>query len=233
MGLFDVRCTIQYLSSHVPLLLPPFLMLSYLSSLPLSPTNVSSKHLRSPYLSPRMLNSSSLSPSPSSSSTLASLSLHDVLVPGDIVGEGSFLKGHVLRLVANNHHATDQQPAVEFQVIKELGKGSYAVVYLVQEILSKPDNYSNDHISTIGLMDLDVPNSTCYGRKFAIKCLSKANLDQDALALQMSEVCRLSSCNLSPFLIFTRSPFTSPCLFIPTSLPFIELSKLPHISSFF
>ncbi len=192
-------------------------MLSYL---PLSTPHVPSKRLpRSPYLSPRMLQSSSLSPSPSSSSTLASLSLHDVLVPGDVVGEGSYLKGHVLRLVANNHHSQYQQPAIEFQVIKELGKGSYAVVYLVQEIISKPQEDDNDHMSTIGLMDLDINNnsdkSTCYGRKFAIKCLSKANLDEDALAIQMSEV------KIAPFLVYSspfssqllRSPFTSPCPF--------------------
>jgi len=163
--------------------------------LPLSTPHVPSKRFpRSHYLP---LQSSSLSPSPSSSSTLASLSLHDVLVPGDVVGEGSYLKGHVLNLVANNHHSQYQHPAVEFQVIKELGKGSYAVVYLVQEIISKSQEDDIDHMSTIGLMDLDDSHKpTCYGRKFAIKCLSKENLDQDALAIQMSEV------SLSPSHIF-------------------------------
>jgi hypothetical protein len=48
-------------------------------------------------------------------------------------------------------------------------------------------------MSTIGLMELDTnkspsPPHIVYGRKYAIKCLSKANLDEDALALQMDEV---------------------------------------------
>ncbi|KAF8893851.1 kinase-like domain-containing protein [Infundibulicybe gibba] len=80
---------------------------------------------------------------------------------------GLFL-GEPIRLVS----AADSHLAVEFEVVRRLGTGSYAVVYLVQELdgqlLSRPD--------------------TVYGSKYAIKCLSKANLDDEALAAQMSEV---------------------------------------------
>ena len=146
----------------------------------------SSPSPRSPYISSRQL------PPPfkssSSQSSVLSQPLHDVLAPGDTVGEGFLLQGEPIRLVSSSH----TQPAREFEVIKQLGTGSYAVVYLVQEVLSRPVHSEDGHMSTIGLMELDTTNKpvqhTVYGREYAIKCLSKADLDQDALAVQMSEV---------------------------------------------
>ena len=146
----------------------------------------SSPSLRSPYISSRHL----LPPfmSASTQSSILSQPLHDVLSPGDTVGEGFLLQGEPIRLVSSSHN----EPAREFEVIKQLGTGSYAVVYLVQEVLSRPVHSEDGHMSTIGQMELDTTNKpvqqTVYGREYAIKCLSKADLDQDALALQMSEV---------------------------------------------
>jgi hypothetical protein len=42
----------------------------------------------------------------------------------------------------------------------------------------------------MGMMELDTASApqTVYGREYAIKCLSKANLDEEDLAAQMSEV---------------------------------------------
>ncbi|KAF8868082.1 kinase-like domain-containing protein [Infundibulicybe gibba] len=100
--------------------------------------------------------------------SLQSATIEDVLAPGDVVHQHGLFLGEPIRLVS----AADSHLAVEFEVVRRLGTGSYAVVYLVQELdgqlLSRPD--------------------TVYGSKYAIKCLSKANLDDEALAAQMSEV---------------------------------------------
>ncbi|KAF9047326.1 hypothetical protein BJ165DRAFT_1403061 [Panaeolus papilionaceus] len=121
--------------------------------------------------------------------------VEDVLAQGDVVGEGFPLQGEYLRLVSSNDASgslDQQQPAQEFEVIKQLGTGSYAVVYLVQEVLYRPPRSDDGHMSTIGVMEFDNrlgggSGATVYGRKYAIKCLSKANLDEEALALQMTE----------------------------------------------
>lgn len=80
--------------------------------------------------------------------------------------------------------------ATEFQVIRKLGTGSYAVVYLVREVLSRTTPSEDGHCGTLDLAD--APNGdksyVSYGREFALKCLSKANLDEDALTAQLSEV---------------------------------------------
>lgn len=191
--------------------------------------NVSS----SPYLSSRVLESSSSAPnydllnendipahndlhirSPNNDNQLNIASspedseVEDVLAPGDIIGQGSFLKGDLVSLLPTdrdqlNHDHEDEQ----FEVLKELGKGSYAVVYLVHQVFfthgaSAPssafsrgrsntaESSENGHI--LGHMDnegfLALPKKT-LGRKFAIKCLSKANLDKEELDIQMAEVC--------------------------------------------
>lgn len=110
------------------------------------------------------------------------------------------LQGEIIRLVALDPAVSPlpsdapeyREPAPEFQVKRRLGHGSYAVVYLVQEVLYRPQPSDDGHMSTIGMMELDStsasPTETVYGREYAIKCLSKANLDEEDLAAQMSEV---------------------------------------------
>ncbi|TFK75350.1 kinase-like protein [Pluteus cervinus] len=122
----------------------------------------------------------------SSSSSVVSSATDDVLCPGDVVGEGFLLQGETIELVTK----VSPDIAKEFEVVRRLGTGSYAVVYLVAEVLSRPPPSEDGHMSTIGSMeDLKSPRlPTTYGREFAVKCLSKANLDQEALAAQMSEV---------------------------------------------
>ncbi|PPQ74500.1 hypothetical protein CVT26_007961 [Gymnopilus dilepis] len=147
---------------------------------------------RSPYISARQL----LPPSPPSSSSLASQAIDDVLAPGDLVGHGLYLQGEQIRLVSNGApDASHREPAQELEVIKRLGAGSYAVVYLVREVLSRSPPSEDGHMSTIGLMDFDNKPATVYGREYAVKCLSKANLDDEALAVQMSEV---RFCHITP-----------------------------------
>lgn len=117
----------------------------------------------------------------------SSFPIEDVLAQGDIVGEGLMLHGEVLRLVGSANEMDDNTPAKEFEVVRVLGTGSYAVVYLVKEVLFRPPPSDNGHMD-IGSMDMDSTSQTKYGREFAIKLLSKANLDEEALTAQMSEV---------------------------------------------
>ena len=127
-------------------------------------------------------------------SSTASEVMGDILSPGDLVGEGVPLQGENIRLVSMPDTVDYEAPAQEFQVVRRLGTGSYAVVYLVREVLSRP-SYSHDSHMSLDGMELDDKvsrrQSIEYGRDFAIKCLSKANLDEDALKAQMSEVCIL------------------------------------------
>lgn len=169
-----------------------------------SPSTASAKLPRSPYISSRPLSSSPVpfrnaqnGPAhPSALSHCASigtLPIEDVLAPGDCVGEGILLQDEVVRLVGSTVEADDiNAPAKEFEVVRRLGTGSYAVVYLVQEVLSRPPPSDDGHGSIMGSMELDGRSSrhsqTVYGREYAIKLLSKANLDEEALAAQMSEV---------------------------------------------
>lgn len=101
-------------------------------------------------------------------------------------------------------------PAPELEIVRRLGTGSYAIVYLAREVLKRPSNmirpsssssrYEADDGFVIGQMDDDGENNGynnshirsgafVYGREFAVKCLSKANLDEEALSAQMAEVC--------------------------------------------
>ncbi|CAK5265705.1 unnamed protein product [Mycena citricolor] len=171
-----------------------------------SSPSAQSARLRSPYISARQTASPvSFSPRPAPLSPIDSSSHHssfssvleDVLQPGDIVGEGVELQGEVIHLVAapdpGVQHTT--QPAREFEVVRRLGAGSYAVVYQVLEVLERGAPSEDGHSSMMGHMDMEIDGSqtdfgpsTKYGREYAIKCLSKANLDSEALRAQMDEV---------------------------------------------
>jgi len=117
------------------------------------------------------------------------------------VGKGSLLKGDVVSLLPTNNNGDEDE---QFQVIKELGHGSYLVhQVLVIPSASAPDSTSsrgrssNEDGQILGHVESErplanLPPSKTYGRKFAIKCLSKTNLDQEELNVQMAEVCFFS-----------------------------------------
>ena len=130
-----------------------------------------------------------------------------MLSPGDIVGEGSELQGQVVRRVAIGDGAEGEEPAKTFEVVRRLGAGSYAVVYLVKEVLHVGEEASEgvDEGCESDGADLDMSmdghdrDEACvfvkrqrmdrvYGKEYAIKLLSKANLDEEALSAQMLEV---------------------------------------------
>lgn len=65
------------------------------------------------------------------------------------------------------------------------GYGSYAIVYLVKEVLydhSEDELPNGDDESTISKSQQVV-----YGREFALKCLSKRNLSEDQITVQKFE----------------------------------------------
>lgn len=134
---------------------------------------------------------------PSSSKARSTISSHveDLLSPGDIVGEGIPLQGELLRLVPNQSAeqapiADHQELAPEFQVVSKLGTGSYAIVYLVREVLSRSPPSEDDHVYPGGRLELDDAasmRSSEYGREYAIKLLSKADVDEEEL-IQLTEV---------------------------------------------
>ena len=101
-------------------------------------------------------------------------------------------------------------PAHELEIVRRLGTGSYAIVYLAREVLRRPkssrpswDADEDDiglviggHMDCVGIEGFGngasrrngYSEDVVYGREFAVKCLSKANLDDQALAAQLAEV---------------------------------------------
>lgn len=161
---------------------------------------ISSRHVSSPVSVPTSIPSTSRSAANSSRpSSLISSTFEDLLSPGDCVGQGDQLQGETIRLVSignaprPTYAINNTEPAREFEVVRKLGTGSYAVVYLVREVLYRsPPSEDGDMSMEMGSMELDDRSSrrstTEYGREYALKCLSKANLDEEALAAQLSEV---------------------------------------------
>lgn len=207
------------------------------SSTPSSPSITPSKQLRSPYISSRPIPSPASLPSPNpwpstsaasktpldsfrpSSPTQSVGDLEDVFSPGDIVGEGASLQGEIITLVSIGDSAivrSDtpdyEKPDREFEVVKRLGAGSYAVVYLVCEVLYRPPPSDDGH--TVGALELEdtarLRPKTVYGREYALKCLSKANLDEDALAAQMSEVTIHQSLHSHPNIVTLHRTLETP-----------------------
>lgn len=64
----------------------------------------------------------------------------EVLREGDVIGQGLFLQGQIIKSVSSGQHtgfpSTLNELPKRYEVIRKLGTGSYAVVYLVREILA-------------------------------------------------------------------------------------------------
>ena len=100
--------------------------------------------------------------------------LEEVLHDGDEIGPGLCILGQPIQIV----HARSSHVA-PMRVIRKLGTGSYAVVYLVQEIIPYSDGSFLD-------IHEDSPPATPapVGRYFAVKCLAKQPQDQEAQLLE-------------------------------------------------
>ena len=218
-------------SSPVPSPLPsPLPLPSLLSPAPASPLSLPSPLPSAPLPLPP---SSSIRPYTSRSATSARRStsgssiIEDVLAPGDFIGQGIILQDHHIRVspAPVSHDSPDFGLAQEFEVVRKLGTGSYAVVYLVREVLSRAQPSEDGHCGTLDLGDLTRSKSyVTYGRNFALKCLSKANLDQDALAAQMTEVSPRGNLIYAPY-----SPSHTGHYPSVSSSPSQHRDPLPHI----
>jgi hypothetical protein len=166
---------------------------SYSARIPPSPVP------RSPVLSSLDTPSVNVSSQHSRPSSVHSSPVQDILFPGDVIGQGLNFQGERVRLlpISASHHNGDDDlntASIKFEVVKALGTGSYAVVYQVRQILSgyPPPTEDLSPISAVNFDDIpSCPAPVSYGREYALKCLSKVDLDKDALSTQMFEV-RLS-----------------------------------------
>ncbi|KAL4068142.1 kinase-like domain-containing protein [Scleroderma citrinum] len=142
--------------------------------------------------------------------------VEDILAPGDIIGPGLPLQGYLIHPTSTSTRLHDNSPDItpEFEVIHKLGAGSYAVVYLVREVLSRitPSEYSHHGTLDPG----DIPNNSyvSYGREFALKCLSKAKLDEDALTVQLSECTIHQSLRPHPNIVTLYRTFETPAFLL-------------------
>jgi hypothetical protein len=159
-------------------------------------------------------------PTPVSKRSVSSDLPDDVLSPGDLVGEGYTIQGEFIVPISRPSHSP-HSPLQEFEVVKTIETGTYAVVYLVREVLSRPIPSVEGLLLLMGSMDIDAdPDpavSVEYGRHYVIKCLSKADLDDDTRAAQLAEVSPVS--NPGHFLTVIRSQRTNPSNHTPTSSP--------------
>lgn len=153
---------------------------------------------RSPVLSSVDTPSANASSYTSRPASTLSVPMQDILFPGDVIGQGLYFHDERVRLlpISASHHGGGDDlnaPSIKFEVVKALGTGSYAVVYQVRQILSgyPPQTEDLSPISAVNFDDIpsSAPNPVRYGREYALKCLSKADLDKDALSAQMFEVC--------------------------------------------
>jgi len=180
-------------------------------SIPLTPYSArilpSSPIPRSPVLSSLDAPSANVSSQYSRLTSTHSSPVQDILFSGDVIGQGLDFQGERVRLlpISASHHNGDDDlnaPSIKFEVVRALGTGSYAVVYQVRQILSgcPPPTEDLSPISAVGFDDIpSCSTSIRYGREYALKCLSKADLDKDALSAQMFEV----------------RAFSFPCLYYP------------------
>ncbi|PIL34178.1 hypothetical protein GSI_03889 [Ganoderma sinense ZZ0214-1] len=186
------------------------------SSLTSSPRQLPSPVSRSPH--PLRSNLPSFDDrSGSSGHSSVSSSTVDVLSQGDLVGEGLCLQGEIISRVpisSSEPRVDYDEPAKEFEVVRKLGTGSYAVVYLVREVLSRSPPSDDGHVAAFGRMDLDDGSpgnqSTEYGREYAVKVLSKANLDEDALTAQLFEATIHQSLPAHPNIVTLHRTLETP-----------------------
>lgn len=90
-------------------------------------------------------------------------------------------------------HPVDRS-ARRLEIVRKLGSGSYAVVYLARAVLWDPEvdgvdptngGDDNDDDDNDGL---EFGGGVVYGQEFALKCLSKHNLSDELLEVQRFEV---------------------------------------------
>jgi hypothetical protein len=133
---------------------------------------------------------------PASGRSIVRAMYNNVLSPDNPTGKGLMLQGehvvciHMPMHVHKNEFNNELELAIEFEVVKWLGAGSYAVIYQVKEVLSWHEYSNNGCISwwIDGLDGEQMVESREYRRQYVVKCLSKVNLNEEVLKAQMTEV---------------------------------------------
>ncbi|CAE6372776.1 unnamed protein product [Rhizoctonia solani] len=172
----------------------------------------------------------------------------ETLGEGDVVGHGMVVNGEVVTAVDHGREPVlggpENGPNARYEIVRKLGSGSYATVFLAREILAEPVpptdsdfpfewNGSDDaHADP----DMTIRTSTgrTYGRSFAIKCLSRASLTTpESLAVQMLEATIHGSLPVHPNVVSLHAALESDsCLFLvleyvrgPDLFYFLEQSR--------
>lgn len=178
----------------------------------------------------------------------------ELLGEGDVVGDGVMLNGEMVAAIDHGRDPVLGGPQngtnARYEIVKKLGSGSYATVFLAREILAEPapptDNDlpfdwsgSDDaHADPDATIRTPGPNlaasSRTYGRSFAIKCLSRASLTTpESLAVQMLEATIHGSLPVHPNVVSLHAALEShSCLFLvleyvrgPDLFYFLEQSR--------
>ncbi|WFD05931.1 hypothetical protein MVES1_001265 [Malassezia vespertilionis] len=126
---------------------------------------------------------SALSDAPSAQKSRAMSPLHT----SDLVGPGLFCDGALIQATMSPDR--EGLPS-ELRVVEYLGRGSYAVVYKVQEVL-----------------EASAPHSP---RPFALKCLPKENLTPEMVELQRIEYTIHQSIPVHPNIVTLHGTFETP-----------------------
>jgi serine/threonine protein kinase len=118
--------------------------------------------------------------------TLAPKESNDLHVfeEGDRLSVGEYHDGSLVVDSFPHSPVQDSDAPRRLEVVRQLGSGSYAMVYLARAIVS-PSAADDDY-------DLDDDRPVEYGKEYALKCLCKKNLSDDLLEVQRYEV--RSSC---------------------------------------
>lgn len=173
----------------------------------------------------------------------------EMLGEGDVVGNGLMVNGEMVTAVDHGRPPVLGGPQngaqARYEIVRKLGSGSYATVFLAREILSEPVPATDSDLPFVwngsddAHADPDVTIRTPgpgrkYGNSFAIKCLSRASLTTpESLAVQMLEATLHGSLPVHPNVVSLHAALESPsCLFLvleyvrgPDLFYFLEQSR--------
>ncbi|CAE6531653.1 unnamed protein product [Rhizoctonia solani] len=172
----------------------------------------------------------------------------ETLGEGDVVGHGAIVNGEVVTAVDHGRAPVLGGPQngahARYEIVRKLGSGSYATVFLAREILAEPapptdsdfafEWNGSDDAHADPDMTIRADTGRTYGRSFAIKCLSRASLTTpESLAVQMLEATIHGSLPVHPNVVSLHAALESPsCLFLvleyvrgPDLFYFLEQSR--------
>lgn len=130
--------------------------------------------------------------------------------PGDRMAVGQYFEGSLIRDFKEfeGHQQRERELAEregegkEVEVVRVLGTGTYAIVYLVREVLYDPyKDSSKDQTFD------DYQEEIEYGKEYALKCLSKKDLSDELLLVQRSEVTLHKSLPAHPNIVTLRRAY--------------------------